>query len=187
MRYLGKISDPKDLATKEYVDNVSSSGSVIAGLSAGFVKANGTGGVSSVTTIPVANGGTGATTAADARTNLNALSNANGAVATANLAAKAVTAAKIADATITATQLASNSVTTAKIAADAVNADKIANSAIGSAAIAAKAVTAEKIGSDVTYSTIGLTSNQVRKIYIGTSTPSASTGSNGDIYIKYST
>ena len=40
MRYLGKISDPKDLVTKEYVDNASSGGSAIAGLSAGFVKAD---------------------------------------------------------------------------------------------------------------------------------------------------
>ena len=54
MRYLGKISDPKDLVTKEYVDNASSGGSAIAGLSAGFVKADGSGGLSSVATIDTA-------------------------------------------------------------------------------------------------------------------------------------
>ena len=45
--------------------------------------------------ISVENGGTGATTAAEARTNLGALSNANGAVGTANLADKAVGVAQL--------------------------------------------------------------------------------------------
>lgn len=45
--------------------------------------------------ISVANGGTGATTAEAARANLGALSNANGAVGTANLADKAVGVAKL--------------------------------------------------------------------------------------------
>lgn len=45
--------------------------------------------------ISVANGGTGATTAEAARANLGALSNANGAVGTANLADKAVNVAKL--------------------------------------------------------------------------------------------
>ena len=58
--------------------------------------------------ISVANGGTGATTAAAARANLGALSNANGAVGTANLGGKAVTAEKIADKTVTAAKLADN-------------------------------------------------------------------------------
>ena len=126
MRYLGKISDPKDLVTKEYVDNASSGGSVIAGLSAGFVKADGNGGLSSVATVD-----------------------------------------------------------TASIADDAVTADKLGDGSVNSAAIAKQAVTAAKIGPDVTYSTIGLTLNQVRNIYIGTNTPSNSTGKDGDIYIKY--
>ena len=42
----------------------------IWGTTSGFVKANGSGGISGVSTIPIANGGTGATTAASARTNL---------------------------------------------------------------------------------------------------------------------
>lgn len=45
--------------------------------------------------ISVANGGTGATTAAEALANLGALSNANGAVGTANLADKAVGVAQL--------------------------------------------------------------------------------------------
>lgn len=126
MRYLGKISDPKDLVTKEYVDNASSGGSAIAGLSAGFVKADGSGGLSSVATVD-----------------------------------------------------------TASIADDAITADKLGNGSVNSLAIAEQAVTAAKIGTDVTYSTIGLTLNQVRNIYIGTATPSNSTGNDGDIYIKY--
>ena len=126
MRYLGKISDPKDLVTKEYVDNASSGGSAISGLSAGFVKADGNGGLSSVATVD-----------------------------------------------------------TASIADDAVTADKLGDGSVNSAAIAKQAVTAAKIGPDVTYSTIGLTLNQVRNIYIGTNTPSNSTGKDGDIYIKY--
>ena len=126
MRYLGKISDPKDLVTKEYVDNASSGGSDISGLSAGFVKADGNGGLSSVATVD-----------------------------------------------------------TASIADDAVTADKLGDGSVNSAAIAKQAVTAAKIGPDVTYSTIGLTLNQVRNIYIGTNAPSNSTGKDGDIYIKY--
>lgn len=126
MRYLGKINDPKDLVTKEYVDNASSGGSAIAGLSAGFVKADGSGGLSSVATVD-----------------------------------------------------------TASIADDAITADKLGDASVNSAAIAKQAVTAAKIGADVTYSTIGLTLNQVRAIYIGTATPSNSTGKDGDIYIKY--
>ena len=126
MRYLGKISDPKDLVTKEYVDNASSGGSAISGLSAGFVKADGSGGLSSVATIGTAN-----------------------------------------------------------IADDAITADKLGDNSVNSLAIAEQAVTASKIGTDVTYSTIGLVSDQVRGIYIGTETPSNTLGNNGDIYIKY--
>lgn len=126
MRYLGKINDPKDLVTKEYVDNSSSGSTAIVGLSAGFVKADGSGGLSSVATVD-----------------------------------------------------------TASIADDAITADKLGDNSVNSLAIAEQAVTASKIGTDVTYSTIGLVSDQVRGIYIGTETPSNTLGNNGDIYIKY--
>lgn len=63
----------------------------------GFLKANGSGVVSAVSTIPVASGGTGATAAAAARANLGALSSADGAVDTAKIKDKAVTGAKLAD------------------------------------------------------------------------------------------
>lgn len=44
------------------------------------------------------------------------------------------------------------------------------------------AVTASHLSSDITYTAIGLTSNQVRKITAGTNDPSG--GSDGDIYLK---
>ena len=98
MRYLGKISDPKDLVTKEYVDNSSSGGSAIAGLSAGFVKADGNGGLSSVATI-----------------------------GTASIANDAITADKLGDASVNSAAIANKAVTTEKIVEGAVTADKLAN------------------------------------------------------------
>ena len=86
MRYLGKISDPKDLVTKEYVDNASSGGSAISGLSAGFVKADGSGGLSSVATIDTASIADDAVTADKL---------GNGSVNSVAIAEQAVTAAKI--------------------------------------------------------------------------------------------
>lgn len=56
--------------------------------------------------ISVANGGTGATTAAEALANLGALSNANGAVGTANLADEAVGVAKLTNEARFGTELA---------------------------------------------------------------------------------
>ena len=44
------------------------------------------------------------------------------------------------------------------------------------------AVIASHLSSDITYTAIGLTSNQVRKITVGTGNPSG--GSDGDIYLK---
>ena len=98
MRYLGKISDPKDLVTKEYVDNASSGGSAIAGLSAGFVKSDGNGGLSSVATI-----------------------------GTANIANKAVTTEKIAEGAVTWNKIADGEITTQKLAEGTVTANKLAN------------------------------------------------------------
>jgi len=84
-------------------------------------------------TLPIASGGTGATTASDARTNLglgtlatlNTIVSANitdGTIATSDLADDAVTSAKIADGTIVAGNLANGAVTSAKIATNAVDA-----------------------------------------------------------------
>ena len=98
MRYLGKISDPKDLVTKEYVDNTSSGGSAIAGLSAGFVKADGNGGLSSIATID-----------------------------TASIADDAITADKLGDGSVNSAAIANKAVTTEKIVGGAVTADKLAN------------------------------------------------------------
>lgn len=69
----------------------------------GFLKANGSGTLSAVSTVPVANGGTGGTTAATARSNLGitpanigAIATTAGAVGTSNLGSNVVTAAKLA-------------------------------------------------------------------------------------------
>ena len=98
MRYLGKISDPKDLVTKEYVDNTSSGGSAISGLSAGFVKADGNGGLSSIATID-----------------------------TASIADDAITADKLGDGSVNSAAIANKAVTTEKIVGGAVTTDKLAN------------------------------------------------------------
>lgn len=74
----------------------------------GILKSNGSGVVSAVSTIPVASGGTGATTAAAARANLGALSSADGAVETAKIKDKAVTAPKIAGGAVTRAKLAND-------------------------------------------------------------------------------
>lgn len=108
MRYLGKISDPKDLVTKEYVDNASSGGSAISGLSAGFVKADGNGGLSSVATVDTA-------------------SIAEKAVTTEKIATGAVTGNQITDGSITTSKIQQNTITTEKIVGGAVTADKLAS------------------------------------------------------------
>ena len=190
MRYLGKINDVKDLVTKEYVDG----------------KVAGAGTVTSVNGVEPDSSGN-ITLAIPSKT--SDLTNNSGflsSVATANIIDKAVTAAKIADSTITGTQIAANAITSAKIASGAVGTNQLATGAANSAVLASnavitakitdkaittakindKAVTSAKIGTDVTYSTIGLSASQVRTIYVGTSAPSSSTGSDGDIYLTYS-
>lgn len=106
--------------------------SALFGSASGFLKANGSGVVSSVSVIPVTDGGTGASTAADARTslgitpaNIGALSTGNGAVGASNLA------------------------------------------------------------DDIPYTKFGLSADQVRHIYAGTTEPGAELGSDGDIYLMY--
>ena len=98
MGYVGKISDPKDLVTKEYVDGSSSGSSALVGLSAGFIKADGNGGLSSVATID-----------------------------TASIADDAITADKLGDGSVNSAAIANKAVTTEKIVGGAVTADKLAN------------------------------------------------------------
>ena len=94
------------------------------------------------TPLPVDSGGTGAATAADARTALGALSSAAGAVGASNLAAQVVTAEKIANKTIIAAKLAD------------------------------KTITATQLADDIPYTKFGLAANQVRAITAGTAAPS---------------
>lgn len=67
---------------------------------------------------------------------------------------------------------------TAAIADSAVTTAKIADSAVTAAKIASGAVTAAKLGSDILPSHVG--------IKYGTATPTTSTISDGQIYLKYS-
>ena len=166
MRYLGKISDPKDLVTKEYVDGSSSGSSAIVGLSAGFIKADGNGGLSSVATID---------TASIADDAITADKLGDGSVNSATIANKAVTTEKIAVGAVTGNQIADESITTSKIAQSTVTTEKIVGGA----------VTADKLANNIPYTKFGLSADQVRGIYIGTETPSNTLGNNGDIYIKY--
>lgn len=181
MRYLGKINDVKDLVTKEYVDGK------VAGA---------TGTVTSVNGVEPDSSGNITLNVPSKTSDLTNDSGFLSSVATANITDKAVTAAKIADSTITQSKMAAdsigtnqlqvNSVTTNIMKDSAVTTAKVTDKAVTTAKINDKAVTAAKIGTDVTYSTIGLSASQVRTIYVGTSAPSSSTGSDGDIYLTYS-
>ena len=106
-----------------------------------------------------------------------------GSVGTAQLGAAAVTEEKLAALSVLATHIAQNAVTAQKIAPGAVTAEKIAALAITAALIADKAVTADKLADDIPYTKFGLAAEQVRKITFGTAEPSG--GSDGDIYIQY--
>ena len=87
---------------------------------------------------------------------------------------------------VLATHIAQNAVTAQKIAPGAVTADKIAAGAIITALLAPNAVTAEKLANDIPYTKFGLSADQVRHVYAGTTEPGAELGSDGDIYLMYS-
>ena len=48
-----------------------------------------------------------------------------------------------------------------------------------------KSVTAEKLADNIPYTKFGLSADQVRHVYAGTTEPGAELGSDGDIYLKY--
>mgnify|MGYP004728958817 FL=1 len=108
-----------------------------------------------------------------------------GSVGTAQLGAAVVTTEKLAALSVLATHIAQNAVTAQKIAQGAVTAEKIAAGAIITALLAPNAVTAEKLANDIPYTKFGLSADQVRHVYAGTTEPGAELGSDGDIYLKY--
>mgnify|MGYP001509217576 CR=1 FL=1 len=92
---------------------------------------------------------------------------------------------KLAALSVLATHIAQGAVTAQKIAPGAVTAEKIAAGAIITALLAPNAVTAEKLANDIPYTKFGLSADQVRHVYAGTTEPGAELGSDGDIYLKY--
>ena len=108
-----------------------------------------------------------------------------GSVGTAQLGAAVVTSDKLAALSVLATHIAQNAVTAQKLAPGAITADKIAAGAIITALLAPNAVTAEKLANDIPYTKFGLSADQVRHVYAGTTEPGAELGSDGDIYLKY--
>ena len=97
-----------------------------------------------------------------------------------------VTAEKLAALSVLSTHIAQNAVTAQKLAPAAVTAEKIAAEAIITALLAPNAVTAEKLANDIPYTKFGLSADQVRHVYAGTTEPSDELGSDGDIYLLFS-
>ena len=120
---------------------------------------------------------------------------ADGTVTTAKLAEGAVTAEKLAALAVLAQHIANGAVTTQKLAAGAVTGNqitdgsittsKIAQSTVTTEKIVGGAVTADKLANNIPYTKFGLSAEQVRHIYAGTTEPGAELGSDGDIYLMY--
>lgn len=156
MKYLGKVSDPKDLATKEYVDGKVSGVDLSTKQDRTDLLTEDNDwilGVPETCKIPYYTSDEGSN-----------LSCSLGSLLTGAILNQAGTGAGL---------LRTDNGAVSKV------------SSIGTNDIAEKAVTANRLGADVNYSAIGLVSNQVRGIYVGTETPSNTIGNNGDIYIKY--
>lgn len=109
-----------------------------------------------------------------------------GSVGTAQLGAAVVTSDKLAALSVLATHIAQGAVTAQKLAQGAVTAEKIAAGAIITALLAPNAVTAEKLANDIPYTKFGLSADQVRHIYTGTSETPPAEWQPGDIYLRYS-
>ena len=63
---------------------------------------------------------------------------------------------------------------------------QIADGTITTPKYADESVTAEKLANDIPYTKFGLSADQVRHIYTGTTEPDAGLGVDGDIYLMYS-
>lgn len=109
-----------------------------------------------------------------------------GSVGTAQLGAAVVTTDKLAALSVLATHIAQGAVTAQKLAQGAVTAEKITAGAIITALLAPNAVTAEKLANDIPYTKFGLSADQVRHIYTGTSETPPAEWQPGDIYLRYS-
>lgn len=145
--------------------------------------------------LKVAKGGTGASTASGARTNLGlgglAVLNAvgsteitDGSVGTAELASGAVTTAKIGDGQVTTAKIANLAVTTAEIGDGQVTTAKIANLAVTTAELASSAVTTTKIADNaVSGSKIAMGSDAQGDIlyYNGTDYARLAAGTSGQV------
>ena len=102
--------------------------------------------------VPVGQGGTGATDAAVARTNLGLAALAvKNTVAAADIDNAAITSAKIADGNVTTTKIPDGQISAAKIIDAAVTSAKLADNAVTTAKIAAGSITSAKIAAGTIY------------------------------------
>ena len=109
-----------------------------------------------------------------------------GSVGTAQLGAAVVTSDKLAALSVLATHIAQGAVTAQKIAAGAVGTTNLGGKVVTAEKIADKTVGAGQLADDIPYTKFGLSADQVRHVYAGTTEPGAELGSDGDIYLMYS-